>query len=159
MDARTTADIFLFEGFRLDRRRGGLFRRNGRGDFIPIAIGSRALDVLGVLVRRPGELVSKDELIAAVWRGTVVEDSNLTVQISALRRVLGNGRSHGNYIETIPGRGYRFIAAVTHAQNAADVVRAGFDVDEAAGAEHAPASASVASVRTGDGRQNGFGRR
>jgi hypothetical protein len=56
----------------------------------------------------------KDEIIAAVWPGTVVEDSNLTVQISALRRVLDEGRSYGSYIQTVPGRGYRFVAPVTH---------------------------------------------
>ena len=72
------------------------------------------LDVLGVLVARAGEVVSKDEIIAAVWPGTVVEDSNLTVQISALRRVIDQGRSDGSYIQTVSGRGYRFVAPVTH---------------------------------------------
>ena len=70
MDALATGDIFLFEGFRLDRHGGGLFRRDECGDLVPVAIGSRALDILGVVVERPGDLVSKDELIAAVWRGT-----------------------------------------------------------------------------------------
>jgi DNA-binding winged helix-turn-helix (wHTH) protein len=61
-------DIFLFEGFRLDRQADGMFRRDERGVFVPMAIGSRALDVLGVLVGRAGDLVSRDEIIAAVWR-------------------------------------------------------------------------------------------
>ena len=102
----------LFEDFRLDRR-GGLFRCNGTGTFEPVAIGSRALDILGVLIEREGEVVSKDEIIAAVWPGTVVEDSNLTVQISTLRRVLDRGRSNGSCIQTVAGRGYRFVAEVT----------------------------------------------
>jgi Transcriptional regulatory protein, C terminal len=90
-----------------------LLRCNGAGKFDPVATGSRALDILGVLIERAGEVVSKDEMIAAVWPGTVVEDSNLTVQISALRRVLDRGRPNGSCIQTVPGRGYRLAAAVT----------------------------------------------
>jgi adenylate cyclase len=110
MDAPASADMFLFEGFRLDRR--GLFRRNQRGVFVPVAIGSRAVGVLGVLVERPGDLVSKDEIMAAVWPGTVVEDSNLFVHISALRRVLDQERLEGSCIQTVAGRGYRFVVPV-----------------------------------------------
>ena len=54
-----TADIFLFEDFRLDRQGDGLSRRNGRGVFVPVPMGLRALDVLAVLVGRSGDLVSK----------------------------------------------------------------------------------------------------
>jgi len=90
-----TANIFLFEEFRLDRRGDGLSRRDERGVFVPIPIGPRALDVLGVLVERSGDLVSKEEIMAAVWSRTVVENANLTVQISALRRILDQGRSEG----------------------------------------------------------------
>ena len=117
MDALSSTDIFLFGGFRLDRR--GLFRRGEGGVFVPVAIGSRALDVLGVLVERPGDLVSRDEIMAAVWPETVVEDSNLPVQIRALRRVLDQGRADGSRIQTAAGRGYRLVATVT--RHAADV--------------------------------------
>jgi adenylate cyclase len=113
MQRLAPSDIFQFEDFRLDRS-GGLYRRDDTGTFVPVAIGSRALDILGVLIERAGEVVSKDEIIAAVWPGTVVEDSNLTVQISALRRVLDRGRSNGSCIHTVSGRGYRFIAPVAH---------------------------------------------
>jgi adenylate cyclase len=112
MDPLASPDVFLFEEFRLDRRGGGLSRRDDSGAIAPVAIGSRGLDILGVLIARAGEVVSKDEIIAAVWPGTVVEDSNLTVQISVLRRVLESGRAPGSYIQTVPGRGYRFVAAV-----------------------------------------------
>jgi TolB-like protein len=108
-----TRDIFLFDGFLLDRRGGGLFREDGRGVFAPITIGSRALDVLGVLVERPGDLFSRDEIMSAVWPETVVEDSNLPVQIRALRRVLDHGRAEGSCIQTVAGRGYRLVATVT----------------------------------------------
>src|ERR1700730_11190457 len=110
MEARAGGDIFLFEGFRLDRR--GLSRRDERGVFVPVVIGSRALDVLGVLVEGHGDLVSKDEIMAAVWPETVVEDNNLTVQISALRRILDCERAKGSCIQTAAGRGYRFVAPV-----------------------------------------------
>jgi TolB-like protein len=111
MEARASGDIFLFEGFRLDRR--GLCRRDERGVFVPVVIGSRALDVLGVLIEGDGDLVSKDEIMAAVWPGTVVEENNLTVQISALRRILDHGLPEGSCIQTVAGRGYRFTVAVT----------------------------------------------
>jgi adenylate cyclase len=114
-----TGDIFLFDGFRLDRRGGGLFLEDERGVFAPLPIGSRALDVLGVLVERPGDLVSRDEIMSAVWPETVVEDSNLPVQIRALRRVLDQGRAEGSCIQTVAGRGYRLVATVT--RHAADV--------------------------------------
>ena len=87
MQGLAPSEIFQFEDFRLDRR-GGLSRRDDSGAFVPVAIGSRALDILGVLIARAGEVVSKEDIITAVWPETVVEDSNLTVQISALRRLL-----------------------------------------------------------------------
>jgi adenylate cyclase len=116
MEARASGDIFLFEGFRLDRR--GLSRRDERGVFVPVVIGSRALDVLGILIAGDGDLVSKDEIMADVWPGTVVEDNNLTVQISALRRILDRGRAEGSCIQTVAGRGYRFAATVTRVESA-----------------------------------------
>jgi adenylate cyclase len=108
-----TADIFEFEEFRLDRRGNGLSKRDGDGVFVPLSIGSRALDVLSVLVERPGELVPKEEIMAAVWRRSVVENANLTVQIAALRRVLDQGRSEGSCIQTVAVRGYRLVVPVT----------------------------------------------
>jgi DNA-binding winged helix-turn-helix (wHTH) protein len=110
MEARGTGEMFVFEGFRLDRR--GLFHQDERG-FAPVVIGSRALDVLRVLVEAGGDLVSKDEIIAAVWPGTIVGDNNLTVQISALRHVLDPAPPEGSWIQTVAGRGYRFAAVVT----------------------------------------------
>src|SRR5438445_8393266 len=115
MEALSSADISLFEGFRLDRRGGVLYGRDERGVFAPMAIGSRALDILGVLVERPGDLVSRDEIMETVWPGTAVEDSNLNVQVAALRRILDQNREQGSCIHTAPGRGYRFVAPVTRA--------------------------------------------
>ena len=104
-----TANIFEFEEFRLDRRGEGLSRRGENGVFVPVSIGPRALDVLAVLVERPGALVSKEEIMAAVWGRAVVETANLTVQISTLRRVLDQGRTKGSCIQTVATRGYRFM--------------------------------------------------
>jgi TolB-like protein/DNA-binding winged helix-turn-helix (wHTH) protein len=117
MEALSSTDIFLFERFCLDRR--GLFRRDEGAALAPIEIGSRALDVLGVLLERPGDLLSRDEIMLAAWRGTVVEDNNLTVQISTLRRILDQDRAQGSCIQTVPGRGYRFVAPVTRVEPAA----------------------------------------
>jgi TolB-like protein/Tfp pilus assembly protein PilF len=77
----------------------------------PIALGRRAVALLRALVERPGVLVSKDELIAAAWPGLAVEDSNLTVQIAALRRVLEEAPGE-HRIVTLPRRGYRFVGPV-----------------------------------------------
>jgi len=102
--------VFQFEGFRLDRQSRVLFRRDEAGAFVPMAMGSRALDVLDVLLDQAGNLVLRDELMAAVWQATTVEDTNLNMQIAAIRRILDDGRS---CIQTIPGRGYRFAVPVT----------------------------------------------
>jgi TolB-like protein/Tfp pilus assembly protein PilF len=119
MNAPVPADVCLFEAFRLDRRAGVLFRRDEGGALVPVAIGSRALAVLDALVAREGDLVSKEEIMDTVWPGTAVAENNLTVQISALRRVLDHGRAGGSCIQTIAGRGYRFIGAVNRAPPAA----------------------------------------
>nr|WP_314543176.1 winged helix-turn-helix domain-containing protein [uncultured Massilia sp.] len=81
---------------------------------VPVRIGSRAMDILTLLVERAGELVSKSELIARVWPDTVVDESNLKVNIAALRRVLGDGGpDDARYIATVTGRGYKLIAPVS----------------------------------------------
>ena len=111
MAALSTTGIFEFDRFHLDRR--GLFRRGEGAVLAPVEIGSRALDVLRVLLERPGDLVSRDEIMAVAWPRVVVEDNNLTIQIAALRRVLDQDRANGSCIQTVPGRGYRFAVPVT----------------------------------------------
>jgi predicted ATPase/DNA-binding winged helix-turn-helix (wHTH) protein len=80
----------------------------------PVRLGGRALDILTALVERAGELVSKRELMACVWPDTVVDESNLKVNVAALRRALGDGGpDDARYIATVNGRGYRLIVPVT----------------------------------------------
>jgi predicted ATPase/DNA-binding winged helix-turn-helix (wHTH) protein len=78
----------------------------------PVRIGSRALDILTALVERPGDVVSKRELFSRAWPDTFVEEGNLKVNMTALRRALGEGPDQARYIATVTGRGYRFIAPV-----------------------------------------------
>src|SRR5271167_4188616 len=99
--------IHAFGPFRLDPDTEILFRGAE-----PVPLGSRAVSLLRVLVERPGVPVSKHSLIEAAWSGLVVEESNLTVQIAALRRVLGETAGGELWIETLPRRGYRFVGPV-----------------------------------------------
>src|SRR6266850_3507701 len=78
----------------------------------PIELGSRAFDLLMVLIGAPGILITKQEIISRVWPDTVVEESNLKVQMSALRRVLNTDR---DIIKTVHGRGYVFTVEVSAA--------------------------------------------
>jgi DNA-binding winged helix-turn-helix (wHTH) protein len=96
---------FAFGPFLLDVGEATLHRRDRRIDLPP-----KAFDLLVVLVSRAGTLVRKDELLRSVWPDAVVEESNLSVTMSALRRALGDA---GAWIETVPKRGYRFVAPVS----------------------------------------------
>jgi len=78
----------------------------------PVQLGNRALTILQILTDRAGEVVEKEELARLVWPTTFVDETNLRVHISALRRVLGDGHEGSRYIVNIPGRGYRFAATV-----------------------------------------------
>src|SRR5918993_286782 len=77
---------------------------HGPGD-VPVPVTGKAFDTLVCLIERRERIVGKDELLAAVWPGRVVEENNLTQAISTLRRALG---ADASLIVTVPGRGYRF---------------------------------------------------
>jgi predicted ATPase/DNA-binding winged helix-turn-helix (wHTH) protein len=79
---------------------------------VPVRIGNRALDLLSTFVKRPGELISKRDLIQFAWPDSLVVDDNLKVNIVSLRRALGDLTGSPTYILTVPGTGYRFIAPV-----------------------------------------------
>jgi TolB-like protein/Tfp pilus assembly protein PilF len=113
MKMSASSEIFFFGEFRLDRAGGGLFRRGADGVFVPVAVGSRALEILATLVERRGDIVPKEEIIGTGWPRTVVAEGNLFVQIAALRRILDAAQSGQSCIQTVIGRGYRFVAPVT----------------------------------------------
>ncbi|MGE3710701.1 MAG: winged helix-turn-helix domain-containing tetratricopeptide repeat protein [Hyphomicrobiaceae bacterium] len=94
---------YQFGPFSLDAKLGILLR-NGE----PVAIGQRAVGLLSMLVKRAGEPVSKGDLMAAAWPGLAIEDSNLTVQMTALRKALGEAGGAA-WIETLTRRGYRYV--------------------------------------------------
>jgi DNA-binding winged helix-turn-helix (wHTH) protein len=96
-----------------------LRRRQLLDDEIPVELGTRAFDLLLVLLEADGLLVSKEELLSRVWPGVVVSEENLKVQISALRKVLGAER---DVIHTEVGRGYRF-AGLLRSTSAPDAYR------------------------------------
>ena len=103
-----TADTIVeFGTFRLD-----IGRRELLAAGVPVTLGQRALDVLIALVRRAGELVTKDELMAEVWPRVVVEENNLQVQVSALRKIFQAEGGGERYLVTVAGRGYRFVAPI-----------------------------------------------
>ncbi|MFY9459183.1 MAG: winged helix-turn-helix domain-containing protein, partial [Aquabacterium commune] len=102
----------------------------------PTALGGRAMALLVVLVQRHGRLVTKAELMELVWPGLVVEENNLQVQVSALRKVLGTGA-----IVTVPGRGYRFVLPLLPREPGAASVLAAATLLPSAGASSSQASA------------------
>ena len=105
--------INSFGPFRLDVAAGMLFRGAE-----PVALGQRAIALLRVLIEEPGTPISKDTLIESAWPGLAIEESNLTVQIAALRRVFAEEAGGENWIETLPRRGYRYVGPVVTKQHA-----------------------------------------
>ena len=83
-----------------------LLLREGRA----VPLTPKAFDVLAALAARPGRLVTKDELLKEVWPDAFVEESNLAYHVFALRRALGDTAEGHQYVETVPKRGYRFVA-------------------------------------------------
>jgi Tol biopolymer transport system component/DNA-binding winged helix-turn-helix (wHTH) protein len=98
---------YEFGPFRLDPSERRLLRE---GEQVPLS--PKVFDLLLVLVRRHGAILEKEDLLSAVWPDTIVEENNLSVNISALRKALGEVSNEHTYIETLPRRGYRFVAPV-----------------------------------------------
>lgn len=107
--------LYEFDSFRVDCQRRLLLRREE-----PVQLPSKALDTLVVLVQRRGEVVTKDELMRAVWPDAFVEEGNLSQSIHLLRRALGESAEDHRYIVTVPGRGYRFVAEVRETEDVND---------------------------------------
>ncbi len=99
--------IYEFEDFRLDLAEQ-ILSRAGK----PVALTPKVFDLLAVLVENHGHLLSKDELVKTLWADSFVEEANLNVTVSALRKILGEKPQEDRFIETVPRRGYRFVAKV-----------------------------------------------
>lgn len=113
----STKKILEFGPFRLDGVERVLLR-----DGQPVPLTLKAFDVLLLLVENNGHIVEKDELMNRVWAGSFVEEGNLKVTVSMLRKALGDNQNSSRYIETVPRRGYRFVASVRDIAETVDVV-------------------------------------
>lgn len=107
---------YKFDDFCLAPKQRKLFYRNS-----PVAISAKAFEILLMMVERQGEIIEKDEFLQKIWTDSFVEESNLVVHISALRRVLLEKKGERKFIETVSGKGYSFVSPVTivEAENAA----------------------------------------
>jgi DNA-binding winged helix-turn-helix (wHTH) protein/Tol biopolymer transport system component len=103
---------FRFDDFEIDGTKRILLK-HGK----PVALNPKTFDLLEILVKRRGEILSKDELLETIWEGQFVEESNLTVHVSTLRKTLGEVRGENRFILTIPGKGYKFIGEETEVEN------------------------------------------
>ena len=139
---RAPAGIYVFGPFRLDPEERELIR-----DGQPVALTPKAFDVLLTLVQRHGHLVDKADLFESVWPDTAVEEGNLTQTVFVLRRALRVDPDTPAYIETVPKRGYRFVAAVEEiARNEANTGRAAAGSSSAIRAGRASSRALVAAA-------------
>lgn len=100
-------DFYEFGKFRMDVRRRLLLRADE-----PLSLTPKAFDTLLVLVQNRNRVLEKDELMTAIWGDTIVEESGLARNISVLRKLLGESKDEHQFIVTVPGRGYQFVAAV-----------------------------------------------
>src|SRR5687767_2229658 len=106
METLATGTFFFGEfGINAEKRR---FTKSGE----TINLNPKAFDLLLVLVENHGKILSKNELLDTVWADQFVEENNLTVHISALRKIFGEKKGKNRFIVTIPGRGYTFVADV-----------------------------------------------
>lgn len=99
---------YEFGEFRLEPSNGLLLRGTKN-----IALTHKAIEFLALLIERRGETVSKEEILDVLWHDTFVDENNLAVTVSTLRRALGEGPHENRFIETVPKRGYRFVADAT----------------------------------------------
>ena len=101
--------VYQFGDFRIEAAKRVLMRANGE----PVPLTPRVFETLLYLVEHAGVIIEREQLLDAVWPDAVVEENNITQNISTLRRVLGEAPGSHQFIVTVPGRGYRFVAEVT----------------------------------------------
>ncbi|HVE57636.1 MAG TPA: winged helix-turn-helix domain-containing protein [Pyrinomonadaceae bacterium] len=103
---------FYFDEFEVDSVRRILLKRGKN-----VALNPKAFDLLVVLIERRGEIISKSDLLDAVWENQFVEEKNLTVHVAALRKAFGERKNENRFIATIPGTGYKFVAPLNDPGN------------------------------------------
>ncbi len=133
--SRETGQSYQFGPFRLDLSEHTLLR-----DGQPVPVTPKIFDVLAVLVRHSGHLVEKETLLREVWPGSFVEEGALNRSVSVLRKALGDSPSGQKYIETVPKRGYRFVAPVSESP------------DDSSGSVVDPHSRAVTDIEAKDTR-------
>jgi DNA-binding winged helix-turn-helix (wHTH) protein/TolB-like protein/tetratricopeptide (TPR) repeat protein len=136
---------FRFDNFLLDKATGVLSRLSSDGQIRRVQLAPRAFRLLCLLVERRGAVVTRQEIMDIVWLGLTVEENNLSVQLSNIRRALDDGRDGTSCIQTLPGRGYRLLSPVTvqgH-RNSADTTTVGAIADQDA-TEAVPPEATIA---------------
>ncbi len=106
--------VYEFGGYQLDAAKRRLWRGSEPADLAP-----KVMETLVVLLEHHGDLVEKGDLMKAIWPDSFVEEANLAVNISALRKVFEQGGTGERYIETVPRRGYRFVVTVREIGEAA----------------------------------------
>ena len=104
--------IYRFDNFQLDAG-----NRQLRRDDAPLSLPPKAFDLLLALIENNGRLVEKDVLFTSVWHDQIVEESNLPVHISQIRKALGETKNNPRFIETVPGYGYRFVGEVINLED------------------------------------------
>ena len=109
MRSQTAQGPYFFADFQLDPLRRVLLKGGE-----PVSLNPKAVELLLVLVEKRTEVLSKNDLLGTVWPDQIVEENNLTVHVSALRKALGDRNGQRQFIVTIPGRGYQFVADVRH---------------------------------------------
>src|SRR5262249_35666325 len=119
----------------------------------PLPIGYRAFLLLTAFLRRPGEVLSKSDLIDAAWQGAAVEETNLSVQIASLRKLLGRSPEGPEWIATIPRVGYRFMGSV---DRNTDLEQANAVASSARDAERGPSLAVLPFVHLSDDREQEY---
>ncbi|MDQ3747508.1 MAG: transcriptional regulator, partial [Acidobacteriota bacterium] len=105
-----------FAEFEIDAKKRRLLREGK-----PLALNAKAFDVLVFLAENAGRILSKEEIMNAVWENQFVEEANLAVQISALRKALGERTDEPRLLATIPGKGYEFIADIQNGDEDANI--------------------------------------
>jgi DNA-binding winged helix-turn-helix (wHTH) protein/TolB-like protein/Tfp pilus assembly protein PilF len=117
MEAEKNSEISFAE-FTLDPRKRRLLRGQKT-----VSLNARAFDLLYFLTQHAGRIVSKEEILDSVWKDQFVEESNLAVQISAIRRALGDKAGEPRFLVTVPGKGYQFVAPVSWANESVEADR------------------------------------